>query len=558
MMKKTINLILTAFAFTLCLLVFCACREPLTNKINFIVDGELYHFSWTNGKALEIPESPEKLGHEFVGWYWDETYEDSYGFSDLKRIQGHEEYNLYAKWQKCKYQISFDAKNDTPISNLQVEYESNYVLPTKNPEKVGYTFAGWYTHPNGQGENITENSVCTKTSAHTLYAHWSAKTYNVTYVDFYGNEILRPTKYGENYRIDLVYQTDIDTIEYCYKIIPTFEFKGWFTQPNGQGTRLNYGSVLTTASNHKIYAYYQKIDDDINFIPFQKNVEYSITVYNEKYGYTIFLDDIYNGGISVYDKDYTLLYTIKTSSVNALNTEGDYLILATGFSFQIFDVTTGQSIKNISAFQTNHVVIIDDSLLFQNYMMNLCLYNLKTDEIITLENYQINSEIYSLALNKKDNLLYFIIFDFSSSNTFKLVCLNYKTGEKVFENLLYDYYYQSLYFDGTDLQLSTYTYDATTGEQKSDPNLLEYEKYLNYDDKKILINNENHLVVRYYETFYEDYFPVSRVAIRVYNKENKTLVKEIFGSYDMYTLYFSDEIIILGDGTYVVAINLNN
>lgn len=51
------------------------------------------------------------------------------------------------------------------------------------PTKTGYTFHGWYTEKNGQGENITETTEVKILHAHSIYASWTANTYSVDIIN---------------------------------------------------------------------------------------------------------------------------------------------------------------------------------------------------------------------------------------------------------------------------------------------------------------------------------------------------------------------------------------
>ena len=57
---------------TLVLLLFTACENLLTCKVEFIVDGEVYaelEISLTQEEEPEWPEDPTKEGMVFVGWF---------------------------------------------------------------------------------------------------------------------------------------------------------------------------------------------------------------------------------------------------------------------------------------------------------------------------------------------------------------------------------------------------------------------------------------------------------------------------------------------------------
>jgi len=88
---------------------------------------------------------------------------------------------LYAKWTVNTYTVTYNQNGGTgvsPTSNT-VTYGAKYKLPTTNPTKTGYTFAGWFTALDG-GTQVTTNTTLTNASNHSIYAHWTINKYNVT------------------------------------------------------------------------------------------------------------------------------------------------------------------------------------------------------------------------------------------------------------------------------------------------------------------------------------------------------------------------------------------
>jgi len=74
--------------------------------------------------------------------------------------------------EKTPYTVTLDPNGGTCAKeSILVTEGKNYgTLPV--PTRAGYQFEGWFTEKTG-GEQVKFNTVVTKTSAHTLYAHWS-------------------------------------------------------------------------------------------------------------------------------------------------------------------------------------------------------------------------------------------------------------------------------------------------------------------------------------------------------------------------------------------------
>jgi len=154
---------------------------------------------------------------------------------------------LYAKWTANTITVTYDQNGGSgvsPTSNT-VTYGSKYKLPTTNPKRVGYTFAGWFTAASG-GTQVTTNTTLTNASNHSIYAHWTVKTITVTYNTNGGstpNPASNKITYGSKYTL---------------AANPTragYTFAGWFTAASG-GTQVTTSTTLTNENNHTIYAHW--------------------------------------------------------------------------------------------------------------------------------------------------------------------------------------------------------------------------------------------------------------------------------------------------------------
>lgn len=142
--------------------------------------------------------------------------------------------------------------NVAPTS-YTVEYDGS--MPTLvKPYRNGYTFGGYYTHPNGAGEQIYPASGSTPNKwgiaqNTTLYAYWIPNSYTVT--------LNKQSGTGGYSSVSTVFGSSM-----TYATKPTrtgYTFEGYYTSPNGAGTKYynsSMGSVRTynIASNVTLYA----------------------------------------------------------------------------------------------------------------------------------------------------------------------------------------------------------------------------------------------------------------------------------------------------------------
>ena len=143
----------------------------------------------------------------------------------------------FFKVKEKEYKITFDANGGTLTgeSSKNVTYTKSYgTLP--EPTRYGYRFTGWYTE-QVNGDRIDSSSILDTPEAKTLYAHWDAKSYTVTFAgnggtpSYTSKTVVYDAKYGS---------------------LPTasragYTFLGWYTDPTN-------GSVVTSATKVKITA----------------------------------------------------------------------------------------------------------------------------------------------------------------------------------------------------------------------------------------------------------------------------------------------------------------
>ena len=177
------------------------------------------------GHKVERP-SLERTGYEFNGWFCNN---EEWRFNSDVVLN---DMTLTAKWTANKYHVSFvNEKGDNPEA-MDVEFDSNYVLPKLDPVD-GYAFAGWYNGTSKVVDGKWENA-----SDVELTAKWTAKSYTIT-LDPNGGSISQKSKvvtYGENFTLPVPTNT-------------FGAFKGWYVN-----------DVKITDSNGKSLAPYSFTD----------------------------------------------------------------------------------------------------------------------------------------------------------------------------------------------------------------------------------------------------------------------------------------------------------
>ncbi|WP_341301325.1 InlB B-repeat-containing protein [Lysinibacillus sp. FSL H8-0500] len=132
--------------------------------------------------------SLERTGYTFTGWNMQADGEGtSYTANDTFQVTAN--ITLYAQWTaNPTYTVTYNPNGATggDIPEDTQRYEENTSVTVQgnsgNLIKTGYTFAGWNTQADGQGDSYAENGTFTMgTSNQILYAKWIPNTYKVTF-----------------------------------------------------------------------------------------------------------------------------------------------------------------------------------------------------------------------------------------------------------------------------------------------------------------------------------------------------------------------------------------
>ncbi len=226
----------------------------------------------------ELP-TPTRANYSFDGWYTQKTGGDQI---TLETLPSDEDITVYAHWTADTYKVTFDYQDATGgngTADKDVAYDSTYgTLPA--PTRTGYAFAGWYTAASG-GTKVTATTKVTTTSAHTLYAHWTANTYTVQYN---GNGSTGGSTASSDHTYDVAKALTANGYTRSYTVTfnhnytgssnttktATYTFAGWNTAANGSGTSYTNGqsvSNLTSTKDGTVTLYAKWASAPVNYTP---------------------------------------------------------------------------------------------------------------------------------------------------------------------------------------------------------------------------------------------------------------------------------------------------
>lgn len=212
------------------------------------------------GEAYGSLPKPTRDGYSFVGWYTTSLPKGGEQITAQTKHLQESNRTIYARWNSAGITVTLNANGGScDKTSVTVTYGSKYgTLPT--PTKTGYDFDGWYTASSG-GTKVTSTSSVTNSKAHTLYAHWTAKTYKLT-LDANGGKIsgnstqTKQVNYGEAY----------GTLS-----APTrdgYSFVGWYsTSSSTGGEQITAQTKHLQESNRTIYARWTNSDITVTLDP---------------------------------------------------------------------------------------------------------------------------------------------------------------------------------------------------------------------------------------------------------------------------------------------------
>lgn len=161
-------------------------NDVLENKLvcnqleaTFTADGTTFAPPQTinRGEKFTKPAEPPKENHTFAGWYNGDEKE-KFDF-DADTTNAPNVLNLVAKWDINKYTVQFVSEHGS-FEDQTIEHGKPIDTDKLTiPEVEGFTFDDWYTDDTYNTKFDFNTSITSNT---TVYAKWTAKDYEVSFV----------------------------------------------------------------------------------------------------------------------------------------------------------------------------------------------------------------------------------------------------------------------------------------------------------------------------------------------------------------------------------------
>lgn len=139
--------------------------------LNGGINAEENRDSFTPDTIFEV-EAPTRQHYDFVGWFVDASCQSAFVALDDPVCR---DVKLYAKWEPHAYEITYELNGGINAAQNPEEFtveDSPIVL--EEPERSGYSFAGWY-FMNGDAKMFVTQTDPGWQDDVTLYAEWEAE-----------------------------------------------------------------------------------------------------------------------------------------------------------------------------------------------------------------------------------------------------------------------------------------------------------------------------------------------------------------------------------------------
>ena len=188
-----------------------------------------------NSKFAELVPEPTKENYTFAGWY---NGNKKFDFTTVPTG----DVTLTAKWDINQYTVKFVSEHGS-FADQTIEYGK--LIETDKltiPEVEGYTFDGWYAD---EAHNTKFDFTQPIKSNTTVYAKWTAKDYEVSFVTEHGDA---PTSQNVPYNGTASNPGKLSAEGYT--------FIGWYTDNTHDSTKFDFSTPIT--GDTKVYAKWEK------------------------------------------------------------------------------------------------------------------------------------------------------------------------------------------------------------------------------------------------------------------------------------------------------------
>ena len=208
----------------------------------------------TDGKLTGALPTAIQVNYTFDGWYTAATGGTQIDFSTTEFKA---DTTVYAHWTAAAtYTVTFNPNGGTcSVTSAATGTDGKLTGALPTAIQVNYTFDGWYTAATG-GTQIDFSTTEFKADT-TVYAHWTAETYTVTFNPNGGNWS------GSTASQTATTDGSFHATAPAAPTLANYTFDGWFTAATG-GTQVNFTTEEFKADT-TLYAQWKPVAYTVTF-----------------------------------------------------------------------------------------------------------------------------------------------------------------------------------------------------------------------------------------------------------------------------------------------------
>ncbi len=194
---------------------------------------------------------PTRAGYAFGGWRLGDGQGGDGGageaISDATLVTTARDHGLTARWTARVVVVSFDSEGGSPCERRSVTFGAPYGAegPLCAPTRAGHVFAGWHEGDGGTGAVVTDGSIVATATDHVLHARWTSASVAVSF-DAAGGSA--PVPASRSVTFGAAYGALATTTRTGHG------FGGWWTEPDGGGAEVTPATIVSIATDHRLFA----------------------------------------------------------------------------------------------------------------------------------------------------------------------------------------------------------------------------------------------------------------------------------------------------------------
>lgn len=202
------------------------------------------------GSALTKPADPTRANQKFLGWFTDSACTVTYTFPSVMPVG---DITLYAGWRALvRYTITFEVNGGSAVDPIQAyEGASISLFLPEDPERLTYTFGGWFDNEGLTGDRVTLPTVMPEENV-TYYAKWVKRSYTISFTTSGGTDVQ-----------DITAEWGTAITAPAAPSRTGYTFDGWYDNQGLTGDAYTF-TVMGTA-NTMLYAKWAAADSTLHF-----------------------------------------------------------------------------------------------------------------------------------------------------------------------------------------------------------------------------------------------------------------------------------------------------